>query len=247
MEKICLKIWRDPITVLEELKRMKDEYEKQGYETQQLGNILQLNLIDGVVEIWWENGQFFQEVKRKRNRQCIKECPSSDVPAELEKIFDSYKGDVFNPLRRLNSVFVECGRGVSWFYWEDGSIYNEILTYDQYMDMRFIRDFVKEDWQAEFYPGGTTWDENAELKKKKQAEMRKTEEAATVRPHNISLNLSDADLRRLDEKAQAIGVTMEQLLENFIRDLTEGTCYKKSLDSEGGYHIKNWFENHRGN
>lgn len=69
MEKICLKSWKDPITVLEELKRMKNEYEKQGYEIQQIGNILQLNLLDGVVEIWWENGAFFQEVKMKRNTE----------------------------------------------------------------------------------------------------------------------------------------------------------------------------------
>lgn len=103
-----------------------------------------------------------------KNRQCIKECQSSEVPVELEKIFaDWNKSGVANTKRRLNSVLVELGHGVLWYYWEDGKIFQEILTYDDYMDMIFIYDFIKYEWQAEFYPGGTTWYQILDREQKK--------------------------------------------------------------------------------
>ena len=48
-------------------------------------------------------------------------------------------------------------------------------------------------------------------------------ESKTIRERTISLNLSDADVLRISEKAASVGLTVSQLLENFIGDLVCGT------------------------
>lgn len=48
-------------------------------------------------------------------------------------------------------------------------------------------------------------------------------EIATIRPRSFTLNLSDADVERLFEKAYSNGITPADLLEGFIGDLVGGT------------------------
>lgn len=62
MEKTILKSWPDPITVPEEIKRMKEEYKSQGFSCRTKLNTLFLDLQDGTVMISWENGMFYQEI-----------------------------------------------------------------------------------------------------------------------------------------------------------------------------------------
>ena len=49
------------------------------------------------------------------------------------------------------------------------------------------------------------------------------EEIETIKPRTITVNLSDADVRRLAEKSGEGGLTISELLENFIGDLVDGT------------------------
>lgn len=60
--KQAIKQWIDPITVPEEICRMQAEYENKGYKVCRIGTIIQLMLQDGTVDIWWENGAFWQEI-----------------------------------------------------------------------------------------------------------------------------------------------------------------------------------------
>ncbi len=53
--------------------------------------------------------------------------------------------------------------------------------------------------------------------------MGQRDEIKTIRARNISFNLSDADVKRLCEKAGCAGLTVSKLLENFIGDLVCGT------------------------
>ncbi len=62
MEKTILKVWPDPITVPEEIRRMQKEYEEQGFICRTKLNTLFLDLQDGTVMISWENGMFYQEI-----------------------------------------------------------------------------------------------------------------------------------------------------------------------------------------
>lgn len=62
MEKAILKVWPDPVTAGEELIRMREEYEEQGYECQRSLGGLFLKLDDGVVAIYWQDGAFYQEI-----------------------------------------------------------------------------------------------------------------------------------------------------------------------------------------
>lgn len=48
-------------------------------------------------------------------------------------------------------------------------------------------------------------------------------EIQTIKERTIKLNLSDADVKRLFLKAGASGLTVNELLENFIGDLVNGT------------------------
>lgn len=48
-------------------------------------------------------------------------------------------------------------------------------------------------------------------------------EITTIRDRLLNLRLSDADVQRLSEAAGKVGLTVSQLLENFIGDLVDGT------------------------
>ncbi len=48
-------------------------------------------------------------------------------------------------------------------------------------------------------------------------------EIATIKGRTLVLQLSDADITRLCEKAASVGLTAEKLLESFIGDLVNGT------------------------
>lgn len=61
MYKQIIKSHADVMTVPEALDKMKSDYEVQGYECQLLANCLKIELDDGYVMIFWENGAFYQE------------------------------------------------------------------------------------------------------------------------------------------------------------------------------------------
>ncbi len=48
-------------------------------------------------------------------------------------------------------------------------------------------------------------------------------EAETVAPRTFTVNLSDADVKRLYKKAAEASLTPEELFENFVGDLVDGT------------------------
>lgn len=69
--------------------------------------------------------------------------------------------------------------------------------------------------------------------------MGQREEIETIRERSISLKLSDADVKRICEKAGGVGITVSGLLENFIGDLVSGT-YNNGSDER---RLANeWFE-----
>ena len=53
----------DPVTVLEEITKIENDYKEQGYEVKRVMNTIQLILEDGVVDIWWQEGAIWQEIK----------------------------------------------------------------------------------------------------------------------------------------------------------------------------------------
>lgn len=61
-----------------------------------------------------------------------------------------------------------------------------------------------------------------DFEKMNSAEIQQTE-IKTIAPRTFRLNLSDADAERLFKKAAEVSLTAEQLLENFIGDLVDGT------------------------
>lgn len=63
------------------------------------------------------------------------------------------------------------------------------------------------------------------------------EEIETIRSRTIEVKLSDADVKRISEKAAAHGLTVGELIENFIGDLVCGT-YSNGSD-ERMYGINN--------
>jgi hypothetical protein len=65
------------------------------------------------------------------------------------------------------------------------------------------------------------------------------EEIETIRERTITLRLSDADTQRITEKSASVGLTVSELLENFIGDLVDGTC---SNGSDERMLANNWFE-----
>lgn len=69
--------------------------------------------------------------------------------------------------------------------------------------------------------------------------MGQREEIETIKERNIKLNLSDADVQRICEKAGAVGLTVADLLENFIGDLVCGTY---SNGSDERRLASEWFE-----
>ena len=52
---------------------------------------------------------------------------------------------------------------------------------------------------------------------------QQVEELKTIRERNITVKLSDADCNRLARKCGEHGLTVGELIENFIGDLVDGT------------------------
>lgn len=67
-------------------------------------------------------------------------------------------------------------------------------------------------------------------------EQRK--EIETIAERTLILKLSDADCKRISEKAGAVGMTVAQLLESFIGDLVDGTY---SNGSDERMYADEWF------
>lgn len=69
------------------------------------------------------------------------------------------------------------------------------------------------------------------------------EEIKTIRKRTIELELSDADVQRISEKAGAHGLTVGKLLESFIGDLVCGTYSNGSdeRDFAGRWFNRCWF------
>lgn len=68
---------------------------------------------------------------------------------------------------------------------------------------------------------------------KQQAEIK------TIKKRSLTLKLSDADVTRLFEKAGGAGLTVSELLENFIGDLVDGT-YSNGSDERD--YAERWFD-----
>ena len=64
-------------------------------------------------------------------------------------------------------------------------------------------------------------------------------EIATISDRNITVRLSDADVERVSKLAGEHGITIEELLENFIGDLVGGT-YSNGSDERA--FARRWFE-----
>lgn len=65
------------------------------------------------------------------------------------------------------------------------------------------------------------------------------EEIKTIRKRKLELELSDADVKRISEKAGAAGLTVAELLQNFIGDLVCGTY---SNGSDERMYAEQWFD-----
>ena len=65
-----------------------------------------------------------------------------------------------------------------------------------------------------------------ELQKERAARQKR--EIASIKPRQFMLELSDADVKRLYDKAYASGITPEQLLQDFIGNLVYGTYTRGS-------------------
>ena len=63
-------------------------------------------------------------------------------------------------------------------------------------------------------------------------------EIQTIAKRTLVLSLSDADCKRISEKAGEVGMTVAQLLENFIGDLVDGTY---SNGSDERMYADEWF------
>lgn len=68
---------------------------------------------------------------------------------------------------------------------------------------------------------------------------KQQDEIKTIRERTLKLKLSDADVRRLAEKAGAYGLTVSELIENFIGDLVCGT-YSNGSDERD--YAERWFD-----
>lgn len=64
------------------------------------------------------------------------------------------------------------------------------------------------------------------------------EEIETIKTRTIEVKLSDADVKRISEKAAAHGLTVGKLIENFIGDLVCGTY---SNGSDERMYAEQWF------
>lgn len=68
--------------------------------------------------------------------------------------------------------------------------------------------------------------------------MEQQKEIQTIAERTLVLKLSDADCKRISEKAGEVGLTVAQLLENFIGDLVDGTY---SNGSDERMYADEWF------
>lgn len=68
---------------------------------------------------------------------------------------------------------------------------------------------------------------------------RQEKEIATIKERSIGINLSDADLQRLWEKAGSVGMTAGELLASFVGDLVDGT-YTNGSDER--MYAQQWFD-----
>lgn len=68
---------------------------------------------------------------------------------------------------------------------------------------------------------------------------RQKEEISTIKERTILLNLSDADCDRILKKAAMYGLTVAELLQNFIGDLVDGTY---SNGSDERMMAQDWFD-----
>ena len=64
-------------------------------------------------------------------------------------------------------------------------------------------------------------------------------EIETISERNIILKLSDADVQRIWKKVGSVGLSISELLENFIGDLVDGTYSNGSDERELA---NQWFE-----
>lgn len=64
-------------------------------------------------------------------------------------------------------------------------------------------------------------------------------EIATIKPRTLDIRLSDADYKRIAEKAAIAEMSMEELLASFIGDLVDGTY---SNGSDERMYAQNWYE-----
>ena len=64
-------------------------------------------------------------------------------------------------------------------------------------------------------------------------------EIITIKERAITLKLSDADVERIFKKAGATGLTVPELLQNFIGDLVDGT-YSNGSDERD--YAQRWFD-----
>ena len=64
-------------------------------------------------------------------------------------------------------------------------------------------------------------------------------EISTICKRTLELELSDADVRRISEKAGGCGLTVEELIQSFIGDLVCGTY---SNGSDERMYAQRWFE-----
>lgn len=71
------------------------------------------------------------------------------------------------------------------------------------------------------------------LREQQEAEIQ------TIKERNFKLKLSDADVERLFIKAGGAGLTVSELLENFIGDLLDGT-YSNGSDERD--YAERWFD-----
>lgn len=68
---------------------------------------------------------------------------------------------------------------------------------------------------------------------------RQKKETATIRERKITVKLSDADCDRLARKCGEHGLTISELIENFISDLVGGT-YSNGSDERDC--VQQWFD-----
>ncbi len=65
------------------------------------------------------------------------------------------------------------------------------------------------------------------------------EEIKTIKQRTFKLKLSDADKKRISDKAKEANMTVPELLENFIGDLIDGTY---SNGSDERMYANQWFD-----